>query len=217
MPLTFAGNLDRTAVVRAVDRLVDLVAAPEVAESWDRESALAGMTVGGLTRHLVSQPECAVEFLGVEGPAGAETLSLADYFARVDWLHAPVDAPENTSIRDDFNAMAAGGQGHSVAILDQSRGALGAAIAAAGPATFVPWQGCALQVDDFLVVRLMEIVVHTDDLAASLGRPTPAFDDDVRDPVVALLAALSVRRHGQDAVLRALARGERAEGPVSAF
>jgi len=59
--------------------------------------------------------------------------------------------------------------------------------------------------------------VHADDLAASLGCPTPQFDDAVRDPVVALLAALSVRRHGQIAVVRALTRAERASGSVSAF
>ncbi len=217
MALTFAGTLDHAAVVHAVDLLVDLVSAPEVAAGWEGESALPGMTVGGLVRHLVSQPECAVEFLRAESPPGAETVSLMDYFARVDWLHAPVDAPENTSIRDEFNAMAAGGQPHSAAILEQSRGELAEAIAAAGPTTYVPWQDCALPLDDFLACRLVEIVVHADDLAASIGRPTPVFADEVRDVVVSLLAALSSRRHGQDAVVRTLARSERAAGSISAF
>ena len=45
----------------------------------------------------------------------------------------------------------------------------------------------------------------------------PAFAPEVLDPVVALLAAMSVRRHGQDALVRALARTERASGSVSAF
>ena len=49
------------------------------------------------------------------------------------------------------------------------------------------------------------------------GQPTPAFAPEVLDPVVALLAAMSVRRHGQDALVRALARMERAAGSVSAF
>ncbi|MBA3781086.1 MAG: maleylpyruvate isomerase N-terminal domain-containing protein [Nocardioides sp.] len=217
MTLTFAGTLDHAAVTHAVDLLVDLVSAPEVAAAWDSESALPAMTIGGLVGHLVSQPECAVEFLRAESRPGAETVSLMDYFARVDWLHAPVDSPENTSIRDEFNAMAAGGQPHSNAILEQSRGELPAAIAAAGPTTYVPWQDCALPLDDFLVCRLVEIVVHADDLATSIGRPTPSFADEVRDPVVALLAALSVRRHGQDAVVRTLARSERGGGPISAF
>ena len=217
MTLSFAGTLDRAAVVRAVDDLVDLVAAPAVTDAWDAESALPGMTVGGLTRHLVSQPECAVEFLRAAPPPDADTVSLRDYFARVDWLDAAVDDPENTSIRDDFNQMAGPGPDHSRAVLDRSRADLAAAIAEAGPTTYVPWQDCALATDDFLVVRLLEIVVHADDLAVSIGRPTPTFDPHVLDPVVALLASLAAHRHGQDALVRALARTERADGPVSAF
>ena len=149
--------------------------------------------------------------------AHAETLSLKDYYARVDWLHAAVDAPENTSIRDGFNELAGPGHAESVGILQRARADLPAAMAAAGPATYVPWQDCALQMDDFLVCRLLEMVVHADDLAASLECPTPQFDHDVLDPVVALLATLAVRRRGQDAVVRALARTERASGLVSAF
>ncbi|GAA2104960.1 hypothetical protein GCM10009841_23400 [Microlunatus panaciterrae] len=217
MALTFAGTLDHAEVVRAVDALADVVSAPEVAAAWEQESALPGMTVGGVVRHLVSQPECAVEFLRLGPQTGAETVCLTDYYARVDWLHARIDAPENTSIRDDFNELAQAGHVASLDILEQARAALPSAMAASGPTTYVPWQDCALNLDDFLVCRLLEIVVHADDLAASLGRPTPQFDNAVLDPVAALLGVLSLRRHGQDTVVRALARSERAGGPVSAF
>jgi hypothetical protein len=112
MPLTFAGTLDRDALLRATAALAGLVAAPEVAEAWDRESALAGMTVGGVTRHLVSQPESAVEFLGIRPvPPRAPVVSLAELYERTDWFAAAVDAEENTSIRDHFNAMAGGSAG----------------------------------------------------------------------------------------------------------
>jgi len=218
MPLTFTGTLDRAALARASDLLVDLVSGPEIAADWDRESSLPGLTVGGLVRHLVSQPESAVEFLRIQPvPPHAETVSLLQIYDRTDWLDAGVDAEENTSIRDDFNAMAAGGQPHSLEILEESRAALAGAIAAAGPTTYVPWQDCCLSTDDFLVIRLLEVVVHADDLAVSLGRPTPAFDDEALHPVLALLALLSARRHGQDAVVRALSRAERAGSPVAAF
>jgi hypothetical protein len=217
VPLAFAGQLDHTEVVEACAALTGLVGSVEVAAAWGSESALPGMTVGGLTRHLVSQPECAVEFLAAPAPAAVETVTITEYYDRVDWLLPPRDAEENTSIRDDFNAMAAGGLEESRAILRASVAALPAAIRATGPTTYVPWQNCALALDDFLVCRLLELVVHADDLAVSVGRPTPTFADEVRDPVLALLAALSVRRHGQDAVLRSLARSERAGGSVSAF
>lgn len=217
MPLTFTGTLDRSALTAAVDQLRDLVGSREVTDAWERESALPGMTVGGLARHLASQPECAVEFLTAPVPPDAQVLTLVGHYERVDWLLAPVDAPENTSIRDDFNRMGSAGPTNSVQALARSREQLSAALAASGPTTYVPWQDCALPTDDFLVVRLMEIVVHADDLAYSVDLATPAFSPDVVEPVLALLAALAARRRGQDAVLRALSREERSAGSVSAF
>lgn len=217
MTLTFAGNLDHAAVTAGVDQLAGLVGSAAVAAAWDRESSLAGLTVGGLARHLVSQPECAVEFLATPGPPDAPVLTLVGHYDRVDWLRAPVGAPENTSIRDDFNAMGSAGPAESVGVLAWSREHLGAAIDAAGPTTYVPWQDCSLPTDDFLVVRLMELVVHADDLAYSVGLATPTFSPEVLEPALALLGALAVRRRGQDAVLRTLSRHERSAGPTSAF
>jgi hypothetical protein len=217
MPLTFAGTLDRSAVTAAVDQVTDFVGSAEVADTWQQESALPGMTVGGLARHLVSQAKCAVEFLITPGPPDAQVLTLVGHYDRVDWWHAPVNAAENTLIRADFNQMGSAGHAESVEVLARSREHLGSAMGAAGPATHVPWQDCAVPTDDFLAVRLMEIVVHAHDLACSVGVATPAFGAQVLEPVLALLAALAARRRGQDAVLRALSRHERPVGSVSAF
>lgn len=216
MALTLAGTLDRSAVTAGVDQLTDLINSAAVPAAWDRESALAGLTVGGLARHLVSQPECAVEFLSTPGPPGAPVLTLVGHYDRVDWLHAAVDAPENTSIRDDFNATGSAGHAESAGALARSREYLGAAIDSASPTTWVPWQDCALPTDDFLVVRLMEVFVHADELACSVGLATPVFGPEVLEPVLALLAALAVRRRGQDAVLRTLSRHERPVGSTLA-
>ncbi len=218
MSLTFTGNIDRGALTRAADGIAPLVTAPSVAEAWTHESVLPGMTVGGLTRHLVSQLECAAEFLRIQPPPShAPVVSLTELYDRTDWFTAPVDAAENTSIRDDFNAMAAGEQPHSVAILKQARADLPAAIAGAGPTTYVPWQDCSLSTDDFLVVRMMELVVHADDLAASVGQPPPDFDDDIGHPVLALLAVLSAQQHGPVRAVRALSRAERSDTSIAAF
>lgn len=213
--MSASAGLSDGAVLGAFETLVPLVAAAETA--WSRESALPGFSVGGLTRHLVSQPECAVEFLTIPPPAGVELVSLADYFDRVDWLAAPVGAPENTSIRDEFDAMAAAGHADSVAVLTGALERFPRAVAAAGPTTYVPWQDCLLDTGDFLVCRLTETLVHADDLAVSLGLSTPPFPAAVLHPVLSLLSVLAVRRHGQDAVLRGLSRRERAAGPTPAF
>ena len=217
MPLTFVGNLDRSAPLTAVDRAVDLVGSAEVAAAWGLESVLPGFTVGGLARHLVSQAECAAEFLTTPGPPDAPVLTLVGHYDRVDWWQASVDAAENTSIRDDFNQMGLAGHAESVEALARSRKNLGTAIDQAGLLTYVPWQDCQLPTNDFLVVRLMEIVVHADDLACTVDQPPPAFGPEVIEPALALLAALAARRRGQTQVLRALSRNERSEGCVSAF
>lgn len=93
MPVTFVGALDRSAVTAAVDQLTELVGSAEVADAWEQESTLPSLTVGGLTRHLATQPECAVEFLTTPGPHDAPVMTLVGHYERVDWLHAPVDAP----------------------------------------------------------------------------------------------------------------------------
>lgn len=218
VPLTFAGTLDRDALARSADALAGLVASSEVERGWHEESALAGLTVGGLARHLVSQVETATEFLRIRPvPPRAPVVSLAELYERTDWFAAAVDAEENTSIRDDVNEMAEAGHAEAVEALRTARADLPAALAAAGPTTYVPWQDCGLATDDFLVVRLMEVVVHADDLAASVGAEPVALDDDVLHPALALLAVLGARRHGQAAAVRALSRAERASGPASAF
>jgi hypothetical protein len=64
-----------------------------------------------------------------------------------------------------------------------------------------------LRLDDYLRTRIIELAVHTDDLCVSIGRETPPL------PGVAVaieaLVEVAILRHGELAVLRALARRER--------
>ncbi len=72
-----------------------------------------------------------------------------------------------------------------------------------------------LLLNDFLLTRMMEIVVHSDDLALSADITTPPFPPHVFEPVLDLLSRLAVVRHGQPAVLRALSRAERAPTTIA--
>jgi hypothetical protein len=75
----------------------------------------------------------------------------------------------------------------------------------------------ALTVDDFLTTRMMEIAVHSDDLAVSVGIDTPESPVRVLHPVYDLLFVLALRRYGHSAILRALSRSERAPATVAAI
>jgi hypothetical protein len=77
-------------------------------------------------------------------------------------------------------------------------------------AVFVPWEGVALSTADWLLSREVELVVHADDLAVSVGLPTLHFPAEVVADVLAAMTALSVERHGANAVVRAIARPHRA-------
>jgi len=219
MTLCFTGSLDRAAVIGATDLVAQLLDRREVAASWTLESSCAGMSVGGLARHLASQPVNAAALLRHELPeaATAETVAVLEHYARASWLQEDSDGATNRSIRAEADREAAEGPDAARALVSQARADLEAVLADAPPTTYVPWQGWKLATDDFLVTRLMEMVVHADDLASSVQLPTPTFESDVLDPVFRLLTALAVRRHGQDAVVRTLTRPQRAPSTVSAF
>lgn len=217
MTLSFAGQLDHSTVVQASDVVAELVSRPEVAAAWDRESSCAGMSVGGLTRHLVGQPATVVSLLRAQPPADAETVSVLQHYGRAAWVREDLDGQMNRSIRDTADQQAAEGFEAALDVLAAARADLPAVLAGPPTATYVPWMGWALNTDDFLVVRLMEMVVHSDDLAASVDVATADFMPDVLDPVLRLLTALAVRRHGEGAVVRALTRPQRAKSSISAF
>jgi hypothetical protein len=177
------------------------------------------MSVGGLARHLAAQPVNVVRLLHEEPTeaAGAGTIPVLEHYARAAWVSEDADGETNRSIREIADQQAAEGVDAAVAEVEQARSQLEEVLAAAPPRAYIPWQGWALETDDFLVTRLMEIVVHSDDLAASVGVPTPDFGDEVLDPVLRLLTAIALRRHGQDALVRTLSRPQRASATVSAF
>ena len=85
------------------------------------------------------------------------------------------DHPGNVSVRTNSDEQAAAGV---EAVLAGARAALDRlpdllAAHRDPSAVFIPWQGWALTVDDLVTTRLMETIVHSDDLAASVGLPDP--------------------------------------------
>ncbi|KRC66396.1 hypothetical protein ASE12_17485 [Aeromicrobium sp. Root236] len=211
-------SLSRTEFVDACHVALRLASRPEVAEAWDAESACAGMTVGGLTHHLLAQAKYVARFLG-QPPTTDSPIPLLDHYAGAAWVSAAPEDEANTSIRDEGNDAAAVGRDAVLAEVEPLIAQLPDLLRTPrDPDTiFIPWQGWALTTDHFLVTRSMEIMVHSDDLAASVGLPTPEFPDSIAAHVVDLLGGVAVRRHGQAAVIRGLSRPQRAPGSISAF
>jgi hypothetical protein len=204
--------------VTAARSVADLLAHPEVAAAWDKPSALAEWAVSGLAGHLGDQAPLVVRLLSADEP-DQEPITLDEHYRRAAWVGASVDDEVSVGIRTAGERDAAAGLDALLASAREACDALPGVLAATDPdrSVLIPWQGWALRRDDFLVVRMMEVAVHSDDLAASVGVTAPELPPEVLSPVLGLLTRLAVRRHGQSAVLCALSRSERAPDRINAF
>jgi hypothetical protein len=210
--------VDHSSYVAAAKIAFDLASAPEVRGAWRDESACAGMTVGGLAHHLLQQAVNTVRLLEMD-PVAEPPIPLLEHYARAAWVEGGPDDQANVDIREGSDAAAQDGADKVLALAADALDRLpeGLERHRLPEQVRIPWQGWSLTKADFLTTRAMEIVVHSDDLSASVGLPTPEFPDDVVADVLRLLAGVAVRRHGQAAVVRALSRPQRAPASVSAF
>ena len=208
------------AFVQAAASAAALLRDPAVAASWDCASVLAEFSVAGLAGHLARQVLAVPRVLDQPVPAD-QPVSLAGHYARVSWIGADLDDEANAEIRrgGEDEAAAAGGAAALAASTGAAVDALRTTLPAepAGRLVRPSWVSWTLTLDDFLITRMMEIAVHSDDLALSVGVATPPLPPTVLDPVLDLLTGLAVRRHGPTAVLRALSRSERAPDTIAAF
>jgi uncharacterized protein (TIGR03083 family) len=191
---------------------------PAVTAAWNTPSALPEFSVAGLAGHLAYQIFAVQTVLS--GPVPTEpTISLLEHYNRAKWIGADLDADINVGIRAGGDREAAEGPASLIARVDAAVAELTESLAVAEnrPVRIYLWGPWSLLLNDFLSTRMMELVVHSDDLAVSIGLETPELPSSVIDTVVDLLSRLAVRRHGATAVLRALTRSERAPDRINAF
>ena len=198
----------------------DAVAQPEVAAAWDGPSVLEGLRVGALVAHLLIAAERTATVLEAEppAPAGTRPVGLAEFYGpnRID-ERAELDEGLPVIVRDSAAARAKAGPGEVVAQLASLAPRLRALLDAAPPDRVVPViqvPGGVASLDDYLVTRIVELVVHTDDLACSVGFDLPDPAPEVLAVVTGAFVELAVARSGPRAVLRAFARRERADPDV---
>jgi hypothetical protein len=197
---------------------VTLLGEDAVAARWEQPSALAKMTVGALAAHLAGQIT-AVRDAVLAAPLEVEEppIELLEHYTRAAWVQAGPDAEANVAIRSSAESTAHGGP---EAVLEAALEALGevAALLAEEVEPRVlrmPQWAWSLRFEDFLVTRMLEITVHSDDLAVSVDVEPPLLPPSVLEPVLSLLVGVAVLRHGQAAVVRALTRRERAPESIA--
>ena len=193
-----------------------LLRSPELADSWAKPSALAEFRVSGLAGHLAGQVLNVPRFLDAPVPADAPVMDAVHYYAQHG--DPAVDSPTSSGIRARSEQVAGSSPAELASRYDAAVTALAARLDDVDEDRLVSvFDRWVLPLDECLLTRLLEIVVHADDLAVSIGVPTPEFSDDVVDAVITTLARIAVRKRGTLPVLRALSRRERADSVASAF
>ena len=197
----------RGLVIEAVEAAAAMIGRDEVAARWDEPSALAGMTVGALCAHLVRAAGAVLAYLDRTDPTARPDGAL---LTPVTYFHAAIDSPIHERIKEVSATEATAGPARwrprcaEVAASMRIRFAeepTDRLVAALG--------GRMLSLDDFCRTRLIEVLVHLDDLAASVGVPCPDTSEEGRAIVIDILIGIARMQHGDWAVLHALARDER--------
>lgn len=201
---------DPRALVASVCRAAaDLVGNPAIADRWDEPSVLEGMTVGALAAHLVRAAGSTLAYLD-RGTGEGPQLDAVEYFRQA------IDAPIHERIRAVSAEEASAGASEVAAEMRRVANELPARLAGERSDRTVGALGKRrLLLDDFCRTRLIEVLVHVDDLAASVDAEPPAVPEEATGTVVDVLVGIARRRHGDWGVIRALARAERA--PASVF
>jgi uncharacterized protein (TIGR03083 family) len=200
--------MDIDAFLAATESVRPLIADPRVAAAWEEPSALNGMTVGGLTAHLV-YAVASINAHPKKPVPETEPIDTVTYY-----LPGPGVEVTSDSVRDDVagrsRAQAQPGPAGVLADFDSALERLQTWLPAQTPDRLmrVPVRR-SMRLADFLVVRLVEVLIHADDLAVSVDLPPPAITDGSADALVALFLGMCRRRHGDRAVIRAFTRKER--------
>ncbi|MEU6110127.1 maleylpyruvate isomerase N-terminal domain-containing protein [Streptomyces albidoflavus] len=202
----------RDTYLEAAEQAVELLALEEVADRWAHESVLPEMSVGALAGHL-ARSVLQVEWFLDGRVTGAEPVSATHYYARLTGTDQHGSAL-NTGVRARSAETAAEGP---AAVAEQARAArqrLARRLAEEEPGRRVAVlhrPGEEMLLDSYLETRCVELAVHLEDLALSVGVPRPVPEAALAVAVDVLVAAAR-ERHGDQAVLHALARRERDGG-----
>ncbi len=208
----------RDVFIDAAKRAVDVVEDDRVSNSWDGPSSLEGYSIGELAAHLCRAIVTVDGYLnaGSASIADGSDLDAPDYFLFALGDHDPIDSDHHHGIRQRSADMAASGRSD---VLDATRGALdrlSVALPVTGsPFTLSVFGGARMELDEYLRTRIVELCVHTDDLAASIDGLEAELSAEAWRVARETLVELAARKSGDRELALGLSRRERTDRPLA--
>jgi hypothetical protein len=191
-----------------------LLASPEIEACWDQPSALLEYRTSALAGHLV---ECAAVRVinGLDAPAPTQVEPLSTTAFWVWGLNLPGWDDHYSEVhvwlREAGQQQVAGGYRAFLEDFDRIIHVLTDRLQTAPDDRLLSILGgqVVTRLDEYLKSRVIECVVHIDDLAASAGLPTPIMPGSAMRVTIYELIEIARAHRGDLAIVRALSRRER--------
>jgi hypothetical protein len=200
----------------AADWLIEVLGGAELAHGWEQASAVARYSIGGMAAHAVHGGVVRlIQVLQEPEPADGHPVNLVDFCGPNRMAQPDDDDPLFAVLRAGAEEVALEGQ---AALLESCRSARSTlavqlpTIPANRPVSIVRIAGGVVSLRDYLRTRVLEVVVHGDDLVASVeGCDAPDPPPAAVDVCLELCLELARAQLGDRTALRAFTRAERAD------
>lgn len=183
---------------------------PDVERRWLDPSALARMTIGALCAHLSRAVTLIPRYLEIDGQPPLR--DAPDYFLRL-MAKPEDDLDDDLAVAVRIRAESEAEDGVHVVTRgwDDAIRRLEAGLETGSMTRAIAVRGSSMTVADYLVTRLVELVIHSDDLAASIGTDPPDFSSEAMSEVTGCLVEIARRRSSSLALIRFMSRRERSQ------
>ena len=206
------------AFLRAGDHFEGLLDDPATVKCWEDPSALQDLTVGGLVVHVLQGLVWLERLVDAPAPADVPVIGAGELTSSFKVATSEdLQSETHRYVRNLAEHGAARPAGATIARFSEVVARLGKRLDREPADRLLdmrPTVPCAIRLDDRLRCEIVEFVVHGDDLAASIGQETLELPAEAVTVAVGVLLDSARHGHGDRAVVRALARRERATGEV---
>jgi Mycothiol maleylpyruvate isomerase N-terminal domain len=204
----------RASFIETAATVANWLRAPEIGASWTNASVLAGYTVGGLCGHLLLSTKRVPDFLAAGLGSRDRLMGTVEYYAlAASFEPGTNDSAFNVGLRAAGESDASAGHESMCDRFGAVAADLRAQLPLASADALVPmirFDDTVAELDGYLVTRLVELIVHADDIAASAGITAPELPADAYARATDLLVGVAVHRVGPAEVIRGLTRPDRA-------
>lgn len=190
-----------------------MAGADRVEARWTDQSALRGLSVGGLVGHVSAGIGWIEPLLDTAPADNVQIVRRGKYFSPFT-IRTPddFDAELHRRVREQGERGGQRGATDTVAKLRSRVERLSTLLPQQDPDRLIdlrPTVPGAMYLDDFICTRIIEVVVHGDDLAVSVGLVPDPPTVEAATIVIDTLVEAARDQHGDLEVIRTLARGDR--------